>query len=52
MKNAPIQAGGKVCDDKDAAACLAQGNPKSGAVAQAWGQKDQNAAGTKFTTAK
>jgi hypothetical protein len=51
-KNSPVQAGGKVCSDKDAAACLAQGGPKSGAVPQSWGQKDQNAAGQKFTTAK
>jgi len=36
-----VEDGGKECDDKDAAACLAQGHPKSGQVPTAWGQKDQ-----------
>ncbi len=36
-----VQGGGDVCSDGDAAACLANGHPKSGSVPTAWGQKDR-----------
>jgi hypothetical protein len=35
--------------DDHAAAALAQGNPKAGAVPQAWNMKDQSSAGQKYT---
>jgi hypothetical protein len=35
--------GGQSCSDKDVAACLAQGNPKSAKLAKpAWGMKDRD----------
>ena len=49
MAKKPVEDGGKECNNKDAAACLAQGHPKSGQVPTSWGQKDQNDAGQKFT---
>jgi hypothetical protein len=33
---------GDVCNDQDAAACLAQGNPKSKLVPVKWGMKDRD----------
>jgi len=41
MADKVLSGGGKECDNKDAAACLAQGHPKSGSVPTAWGMKDQ-----------
>ena len=41
--------GQQECSDGKAAAALAQGHPKSGAVATAWGQTDQSTAGQKLT---
>jgi len=40
-KNDVVDGGGTECSDKDAAASLAQGHPKSGAVPTSWGMKDQ-----------
>lgn len=38
-----VMDGGQACSDQDAAACLAQGNPKSGKLAKpAWGMKDRD----------
>jgi hypothetical protein len=49
MADKVVKDGGAPCSDKDAAACLAQNHPKSGQVPTAWGQKDQNDSGQKFT---
>ena len=39
-----VQDGGQECSDQDAAACLAQGNPKSTKLAPvAWNMKDRDA---------
>jgi hypothetical protein len=38
-----VQSGGQACDDQDAAACLAQGHPKSGLAKPSWGMKDRDA---------
>ncbi len=37
----PGSDGGQPCSDQDAAACLAQGNPKSKQVPVQWGMKDR-----------
>jgi hypothetical protein len=50
MADKVVENGGQECaGNKDAAACLAQGHPKSGSVPTSWGQKDQNDAGQKLT---
>jgi hypothetical protein len=38
-----VQSGGQECNDADAAACLAQGHPKSGLAPVKWGMKDRDA---------
>lgn len=48
-KGIPENGGIAQASDKDAAACLAQGNPKASSVPVAWGQKDQSIAGQKLT---
>lgn len=47
-----VESGSQVCSDGNAAACLAQGNPKCKAAPIKAGMTDQNSAGTKYTTAK